>query len=113
MTLGWRSGDGGRAALLTAARGAHAGSDLLVHADGQREGGLADAELEHRARGAALELMWAERSELLARISATFGLDLGVVSSEEMAASMVELLAVRHGREGGRFSQRGDLDRIH
>jgi xanthine dehydrogenase accessory factor len=236
--------DGGRAALVTAVRGAHAGSHLLVHADGRREGGLGDAELEHRASAAALELMWAERSELrdelfvdvvapaprllifgaveyashlsaiaraagwrpyvidpraqfatrerfpdavevvvawpgdaierlggidratyvavlthdpkiddqvlqlalaatpayigamgskraqaarrerllaagvgeaeLARISAPIGLDLGAVSSEEVAVSiMAELLAVRHGREGGRLSQRVDRARIH
>ncbi len=235
---------GGRAALVTAVRGAHAGSHLLVHADGWREGGLGDAELEEQAAAAALELMWAERSELrdelfvdvvapaprvlifgaveyanhlstcaraagwrpyvidpraqfatserfpdavevvvawpeeaierlggidratyvavlthdpkiddqvlqlalaatpayigamgskraqatrrerlvaagvdeaeLARISAPIGLDLGAVSSEEMAISiMAELLAVRHGRPGGRLSQRTEAARIH
>ncbi len=48
----------------------------------------------------------------LARISAPVGLDLGGVTSEETALSiMAELVAVRYGREGGRLSQSGG--RIH
>jgi xanthine/CO dehydrogenase XdhC/CoxF family maturation factor len=35
-------------------------------------------------------------------------LDLGVVGSAEVAVSILgELLAVRHGRDGGRLSARG------
>jgi xanthine dehydrogenase accessory factor len=50
----------------------------------------------------------------LKRISAPIGLDLGAVSSEEIAVSiMAELLAVRHGRDGGRLSQRANGGRIH
>jgi xanthine dehydrogenase accessory factor len=50
----------------------------------------------------------------LDRISAPIGLDLGAVSAEEVAVSiMAELLAVRHGRGGGRLSQRVDGGRIH
>jgi xanthine dehydrogenase accessory factor len=49
----------------------------------------------------------------LQRISAPIGLDLGGVSSEEVAvAIMAELLASRYGREGGRLSQHG-AGRIH
>ena len=49
----------------------------------------------------------------LARISAPVGLDLGAVSAEEVAVSiMAELVAVRHGREGGRLSARRG-ERIH
>jgi xanthine dehydrogenase accessory factor len=55
--------DGGRAALVTAIDGPHAGERLLVGADGEREGGLGDAALEQRALEAAGELMWMERSE--------------------------------------------------
>ena len=41
----------------------------------------------------------------LGRISAPIGLDIGAVGSEEVAVSiMAELLAVRHGRAGGRLS---------
>ncbi len=43
----------------------------------------------------------------LARISAPVGLDLGALSSEEVALSiMAEAVAVRHGRAGGRLSDR-------
>lgn len=54
----------GRAALVTVVSGAHAGERLLVHADGRLEGTFEDRELDSRARAAATELMWAERSEL-------------------------------------------------
>jgi xanthine dehydrogenase accessory factor len=44
--------------------------------------------------------------EELSRISAPIGLDLGATSAEETAVSiMAELVAIRHGREGGRLSQ--------
>jgi xanthine dehydrogenase accessory factor len=43
--------------------------------------------------------------ELLARISAPIGLDLGALTPEETALSIIaEVVAVRHGREGGRLS---------
>jgi xanthine dehydrogenase accessory factor len=49
---------------------------------------------------------------LLARIAAPIGLDLGAVSPEETALSiMAEVVAVRNGRDGGRLSQAGG--RIH
>jgi xanthine dehydrogenase accessory factor len=51
----------------------------------------------------------------LKRISAPIGLDLGAVSSEEMAVSIIgELLAVRYGRAAGRLSQQAsEVARIH
>jgi xanthine dehydrogenase accessory factor len=51
--------------------------------------------------------------ELLERIAAPIGLDLGALTPEETALSiMAEVVAVRHGRDGGRLSQaRGG--RIH
>jgi xanthine dehydrogenase accessory factor len=50
--------------------------------------------------------------DLLERISAPIGLDLGAVSPEETALSiMAEVVAVRNGREGGRLSQ--SSGRIH
>ena len=50
--------------------------------------------------------------ELLERISAPIGLDLGAVSPEETALSiMAEVVAVRNGREGGRLSH--SSGRIH
>jgi xanthine dehydrogenase accessory factor len=43
--------------------------------------------------------------EELARMSAPVGLDLGAVSAEETALSILaEVVAVRHGREGGRLA---------
>jgi xanthine dehydrogenase accessory factor len=50
----------------------------------------------------------------LPRISAPIGLDLGSVSAEEVAISIMgELLAVRYGRDGGRLSKRTNGGRIH
>jgi len=50
--------------------------------------------------------------ELLDRIAAPIGLDLGAVSPEETALSiMAEVVAVRNGRDGGRLSQAAG--RIH
>jgi xanthine dehydrogenase accessory factor len=50
--------------------------------------------------------------ELLERISAPIGLDLGAVSPEETALSiMAEVVAVRNGRSGGRLS--ASSGRIH
>jgi xanthine dehydrogenase accessory factor len=48
----------------------------------------------------------------LERIAAPIGLDLGAMSADETAVSIVaELIAVRNGREGGRLS--GSSGRIH
>jgi xanthine dehydrogenase accessory factor len=48
----------------------------------------------------------------LERIAAPIGLDLGAMTAEETAVSIVsELIAVRNGREGGRLSASGG--RIH
>ncbi|HEY1274389.1 MAG TPA: XdhC/CoxI family protein [Thermoleophilaceae bacterium] len=50
--------------------------------------------------------------ELLDRIAAPIGLDLGAVTSEETALSiMAEVVAVRNGRSGGRLSEAAG--RIH
>jgi xanthine dehydrogenase accessory factor len=50
--------------------------------------------------------------EDLARLSAPLGLDLGAISREETALSILaEVVAARHGREGGRLAQRSG--RIH
>ena len=52
------------------------------------------------------------RRELLERVAAPIGLDLGALTPEETALSiMAEVVAVRHGRDGGRLSKAGG--RIH
>jgi xanthine dehydrogenase accessory factor len=51
--------------------------------------------------------------EELARLAAPIGLDLGALTSEETALSiMAEVVAVRHGRGGGQLSAAGAA-RIH
>jgi len=48
----------------------------------------------------------------LARLSAPLGLDLGAITREETALSILaEIVAARHGRDGGRLAQRNG--RIH
>jgi xanthine dehydrogenase accessory factor len=50
--------------------------------------------------------------ELIDRVAAPIGLDLGALTPEETALSiMAEVVAVRHGRDGGRLSEAGG--RIH
>jgi xanthine dehydrogenase accessory factor len=50
----------------------------------------------------------------LSRVSAPVGLDLGATAARETAVSiMAELVAVRHGRSGGRLSQSKGGGRIH
>jgi xanthine dehydrogenase accessory factor len=67
-----------------------------------------------RAQAARRERLLAAgiEEELLERVAAPIGLDLGAVSPEETALSiMAEVVAVRNGRDGGRLSQSGG--RIH
>ncbi len=56
--------EGGRAGLVTAVKGAHAGQRMLVHLDGQSEGTLGDPELDAEAKGHVEDLIWTEKSEL-------------------------------------------------
>jgi xanthine dehydrogenase accessory factor len=66
----------------------------------------AQAQRRERLLAAGIE------EELLERVAAPIGLDLGAVSPEETALSiMAEVVAVRNGREGGRLSQ--TAGRIH
>lgn len=66
----------------------------------------AQAQRRERLLAAGME------EELLERIAAPIGLDLGAVSPEETALSiMAEVVAVRNGREGGRLSRASG--RIH
>ena len=66
----------------------------------------AQAQRRERLLAAGLE------EELLARVAAPIGLDLGALTPEETALSiMAEVVAVRNGREGGRLA--GSGGRIH
>ena len=66
----------------------------------------AQAQRRERLLAAGLE------EEVLARIAAPIGLDLGAVTPEETALSiMSEVVAVRNGRDGGRLSS--SAGRIH
>ncbi len=66
----------------------------------------AQAQRRERLTAAGVE------EELIDRIAAPIGLDLGAVSPEETALSiMSEVVAVRNGRDGGRLSQAAG--RIH
>jgi|Tabmets5t2r1_1033131.scaffolds.fasta_scaffold43897_2 xanthine dehydrogenase accessory factor len=66
----------------------------------------AQAQRRERLLAAGLE------EELLERVAAPIGLDLGALTPEETALSiMAEVVAVRHGRSGGRLSSAGG--RIH
>ena len=63
--------------------------------------GSTRAQKERRKRLQALGVS----DEDIARISAPVGLDLGATAAQETALSiMAELVAVRHGRDGGRLS---------
>jgi xanthine dehydrogenase accessory factor len=66
------------------------------------------AQAQRRERLLAVGL----EEELLERIAAPIGLDLGAVTPEETALSiMAEVVAVRNGRDGGRLSE--SAGRIH
>jgi xanthine dehydrogenase accessory factor len=56
--------EGGRAALVTALKGDHAGGRLLVHVDGSTEGTLGAPELDAEGKSHAEDLMWTEKSEV-------------------------------------------------
>jgi xanthine dehydrogenase accessory factor len=74
-------------------------------------GAMGSRRAQEKRRERLLALGIAE--EQLARIAAPIGLDLGGLTAEETALSiMAEVVAVRNGREGGRLSAAG-AGRIH
>ncbi|HZG48087.1 MAG TPA: XdhC/CoxI family protein [Thermoleophilaceae bacterium] len=84
--------------------------ELALRSDAPYVGAMgsrrAQAQRRERLLAAGLE------EELIERIAAPIGLDLGALTPEETALSiMAEVVAVRHGREGGRLSRAGG--RIH
>ena len=116
-----------RGALVTVLEGPGLGSKLLVLPDGTREGSLGSPELDDaaliialRSQAGYIGAMGSRRAQecrrerLLAmgvtdeemeRISAPIGLDLGALTAEETALSiMAEIVAMRYGRDGGRLA---------
>jgi xanthine dehydrogenase accessory factor len=68
-------------------------------------GAMGSRKTQEKRRARLLELGVSEDD--LARIAAPIGLDLGGMSAQEMALSILaEVVAVRNGRPGGRMSQR-------
>jgi xanthine dehydrogenase accessory factor len=84
--------------------------ELALRSDAPYVGAMGSrrAQAQRRERLLAVGL----EEELLDRVAAPIGLDLGALTPEETALSiMAEVVAVRHGREGGRLSNAGG--RIH
>ena len=83
---------------------------IALRSDAPYVGAMGSRRAQARRRERLLEQGLDE--ELLDRIAAPIGLDLGAVTAEETALSvMAEVVAVRNGREGGRLAQVGG--RIH
>jgi xanthine dehydrogenase accessory factor len=84
--------------------------ELALHSEAPYVGAMGSrrAQAQRRERLLAVGL----DEDLLDRIAAPIGLDLGAVTPEETALSiMAEVVAVRNGRDGGRLSEAGG--RIH
>jgi xanthine dehydrogenase accessory factor len=83
---------------------------IALRSEAAYVGAMGSRRAQERRRERLLEAGFDE--EMLDRIAAPIGLDLGAVTPEETALSiMAEVVAVRNGREGGRLSQIGG--RIH
>jgi xanthine dehydrogenase accessory factor len=83
---------------------------LALRSDAAYIGAMGSRRAQAARRERLLE-QGVEEAEL-ARISAPIGLDLGALTAEETALSiMAEIVAMRHGREGGRLAHQSG--RIH
>jgi xanthine dehydrogenase accessory factor len=88
--------------------------DAALLAALESEAGYIGAMGSRRAQASRRErlLEHGVREEALARVAAPIGLDLGALTAEETALSIMgEIVAVRHGRSGGRL--RDAAGRIH
>jgi xanthine dehydrogenase accessory factor len=76
---------------------------IAVRSDAAYVGAMGSRRAQAKRRERLVELGLAD--DEVARISAPIGLDLGGLTSEETALSiMAEVVAVRNGRDGGRLS---------
>jgi xanthine dehydrogenase accessory factor len=83
---------------------------IALRSEAPYVGAMGSRRAQARRRERLLEQGFDE--ETLDRVAAPIGLDLGALTSEETALSIIaEVVAVRNGREGGRLSQAGG--RIH
>ena len=84
--------------------------EIALHSEAPYVGAMGSRRAQARRRERLLAAGIEE--ELLERIAAPIGLDLGAMTPEETALSiMAEVVAVRHGRSGGRLSNAAG--RIH
>jgi xanthine dehydrogenase accessory factor len=84
--------------------------ELALNSEAAYVGAMGSRRAQAQRRERLLAAGLAE--ELLERVAAPIGLDLGALTPEETALSiMAEVVAVRHGRDGGRLSAAGG--RIH
>ena len=83
---------------------------LALRSPARFVGAMGSRRAQAKRRERLVELGVSE--EEMARISAPVGLDLGAIAREETALSiMAEIVAARHGRDGGRLAER--KGRIH
>jgi xanthine dehydrogenase accessory factor len=83
---------------------------LALRSPARFVGAMGSRRAQAKRRERLVELGVSE--EEMARISAPVGLDLGAIAREETALSiMAEVVAARHGRDGGRLAER--KGRIH
>ena len=85
---------------------------IALHSRARFIGAMGSRRAQQARRERLLALGFSD--EELARLSAPVGLDLGAVSAEETALSVLaEVVASRHGREGGRLiSARGRIHQV-
>jgi xanthine dehydrogenase accessory factor len=83
---------------------------LALHSPARFIGAMGSRRAQAKRRERLIELGFGDPE--LERISAPVGLDLGAIAREETALSiMSEIVAARHGRDGGRLAER--KGRIH
>ena len=84
--------------------------EITLRSDAAYVGAMGSRRAQEKRRERLLGML---SEEELSRLAAPIGLDLGAITSEETALSiMAEMVAVRYGRSGGRLSAVG-AGRVH